>query len=123
MKLRTADFATGADFDLGDTWGVKREYTLDAFTVGNFADRESFVDAAAALGDDETSEDLDALFATFNHAAMDLDGITHIRIYDVCFELLLLDFLNDIHGGGCGKVFGDACDCCLPNARGEMASG
>lgn len=123
MKFRAADFATGADFDLGDTWGVERENALDALAIRNFTDGESFVDAAATLGDHETCEDLDTLFASLNHAAMDLDGITHIRIYDVCFELLLLDFLNDIHGGGCGKVFDDAGAGCLPDARGEMASG
>lgn len=79
MKFRTADFALGDDFDFRDTWGVEREYTLDTFAVGNFTDGESGVDTGSAFGDDDTSEDLNALFSAFNHAAMDFDGVANVE--------------------------------------------
>lgn len=105
VKLRATDFAFVRYFDLCDTRCVEWENTLDAFTIGNFPNGERCVDAAAAFCDDKTCEDLDALFATFDNAAMDFDGVTYVRGDNVFLELLLFDFLDDVHGGvSCGKV-------------------
>lgn len=123
VKLGAADFAFVGYFDLGDTWCVNWEYTLDTFAVRNLTDSECCVDAAAAFGDNETCEDLDALFATFDNAAMDFDGVTYVWDDDVFLELLLFDFFDDCHGG---NVAEKCCWCgaeAFPDARGEMASG
>lgn len=105
MKLGATHLAFVGYFDLGNTWSVNWEYALDAFAIRNLTNCECSVDAAAAFGDHETCEDLDALFATFNHSAMDFHGVAHVERGDVLFELLLFDFLDDVHGRGCGKVF------------------
>jgi hypothetical protein len=98
MKLGAADFATVGDLDFRDPGSVEREYTLDAFTVGNLANGECGVHSGAAAGDDDPSEELDTLFATFHNAAVHLDGVADIEISDVLLQLLLLDLLNDMHG-------------------------
>ena len=41
---------------------------------------------------------LDTLFATFDHAIVDLDGITDIEVGNVWLHLLFLDLADDIHG-------------------------
>jgi len=79
VELGAADFAFVRDLDLGDTRSVQRENALDSLAVGNFTDGESGVDAAAALGDDETCEDLDALLAALNHPAMHLHGVADVE--------------------------------------------
>jgi hypothetical protein len=79
MKFGTADFALGNNFDFGDTRGVEREYTLDTFAIRDFTNRESRVDAAATFCDHDASKNLNALFSTFNPAAMDFDGIANIE--------------------------------------------
>lgn len=123
VKLGAADFAFVGYFNLGDTWGVNREYALDTFAVGDLTNGECCVDTAAALGDNEACEDLDTLFATFDNAAMDFDRVTYVWDDDVFLELLLFDFFDDCHGGNVAEK------CCwsgveaFPDARGEMASG
>lgn len=99
VKFCTADFSFVGYFDLGDARGVNWEYALDTFSVGDFADGECSVDTATAFCDDETCEDLDALFATFDNAAMNFDGVAYVRDDDVFFELLLFDFFDDGHDG------------------------
>lgn len=123
VEFRATDFATVCDLDLGDTWCVNREYALHAFSVGDFTNGECGVDAAAALGDDETCEDLDTLFTTFHNAAMDFDCVAYVKFCNVFLELLLLDFLDDVHGGGYGNLFYRQSLEGFRNARGEMASG
>ena len=99
VEFRTADLAFVGHLDLGDTWCVKREYAFDTFAVGDFTNGEGGVDAAAALCDDEACEELDTLFATFDNAAMDLDGVAYVWLDDVFVKLLLFDFFDDVHGG------------------------
>jgi hypothetical protein len=79
MKFCAADFAFSGDFDLGDTWCVEWENTLDSLTVGNFTDSESGVDTGAAFCDYKTSENLDALLAAFDYPAMDFDRVAYVE--------------------------------------------
>jgi hypothetical protein len=97
MKFGTADFAFGDHFDFCDTRGVEREYALDTFAVGNFTNGERGVDAGSAFGDNDACEDLDALFSAFDNAAMHFDRVAYIEFCNVLVELLLFDFLDDIH--------------------------
>jgi hypothetical protein len=84
---------------------VERENTLNTFTIGNLADGKRLVDTAATHGDDETCENLDTLFSAFDDAAMDFDGVADVEWRKIFLELLLLDFFDDVHDLGCGKVF------------------
>ena len=40
VEAGATDFAEADDFNFGDLWGVEGEDTLDAFTIGDFADGE-----------------------------------------------------------------------------------
>ena len=53
VQLGAADTAAADDFDLGDEGRVDREHAFDAFAVGDLADGEALVDAAAGAGDDD----------------------------------------------------------------------
>jgi hypothetical protein len=88
VKFGATHFATVGDFDFRDPRGVEREYALDAFAVGNLADGEGGVHAGTATGENDASEDLDALFTTFNNPAMDLHGVADVEIGDVLLQLL-----------------------------------
>ena len=98
VEFRATHFAAAGDFDLSDTWCVNGENTLHAFAVGNFANGERRIDAVAFATDDQTGEDLNALFATFHNAAMHFDGISYVEVGDVRFQLLVFDFSDDVHG-------------------------
>src|SRR5467141_4823766 len=54
--------------DLRDRGGVQRENSLDTHARRNLANRERLVDAAAATGDADALECLQALFLTLAHA-------------------------------------------------------
>lgn len=122
MEFGAADLAAVGDLDFGDARGVDREDALDALAVGDFADGEGGVDGRSVACDDEAGEDLDTFLATFDNAAMDLDGVSDVEISDVWLELLLLDFLND--GGHDLEVVGLKIGWIQlgRNSRGEMAS-
>jgi hypothetical protein len=97
---------------------VERETTLDAFAVGNLADGERGVHASATTGDHNAGENLDTLLAAFDNAGVDLDRIADIEVNDVRFQLLLLDFLDDVHGSSFAESFGCAAG---PGSRSGVA--
>ena len=76
---------------------MQGEYAFHAFTVGNFADGESFIDAGTALGDHNALENLDTFLAAFNNTSVNLDGITYVKWGHIRLELLLLDFVDNVH--------------------------
>ena len=51
VELGATDLTAANDFDAFDQRGVNREYALDAFAVGDLANREVFLQAAAGAGD------------------------------------------------------------------------
>jgi len=122
VKFGTADFAFCGDLDFGDTWGVKWENAFDTFAVRYFTDGESSIDAATAFCDYEACEDLDTLFAAFDNPAMDFYGVANAEGGNILFDLLLFDFLDDVHGRS-WKVVVSWCGLrSSGDARGEMAS-
>ena len=75
---------------------MKGEDTLDAFAIGNFADREGFVQAAAFAGNDDASEDLDTLFVTLDDSGVNFHGVADAKGCHVLLELLGFDFSDDV---------------------------
>ena len=97
IEFGAADFATAGDLDQGDAWSVQRENAFDAFTGGNFAHGVGCVDAATFSCDTEAGKDLDTLFTTLDHTGVDFEAVTYFKVGDV-FDLLLFDFIDDVHG-------------------------
>jgi len=58
VELGTTYFTTASDFNLGNTWCMKWEDTLDALTGGNFTHGVGCIDTAAFFADAKTSKDL-----------------------------------------------------------------
>ncbi len=77
---------------------MKLEYPFYAFAVGYFSYGEGFVNGAASFGNDQAREDLDPLLVAFPDEGVDFHGVAHVEIGDVLLELLLFDFLDDVHG-------------------------
>ena len=77
---------------------MKREYALDAFTVGNAANREHRVQSTAFFANDDTCKNLDTLFVALDHAGVNLHTVAHGERREVGLELFLLNFVdNDAH--------------------------
>ena len=68
VELGAADLTAANDFNAFDHRRVDREYALDAFAVGNLADGEVFVDAAAGTGDADAFIGLNAGTRAFRNA-------------------------------------------------------
>ncbi len=60
IKLGAAHLAAAQHLDLGDVGRVDGKHALHALAVGNLADREALVDAAAGAGDDDALVGLQA---------------------------------------------------------------
>jgi hypothetical protein len=80
MEASTTHFTSFGHFDFSDFRAMKRENTLDAFSVGNLADGKRFIDAAAFAGNDNACEELDTFFVTFDNAGVNFDGVAYIAI-------------------------------------------
>ena len=61
--------------DFLDIGGVYRESAFDAFAKGNTANGESFLDVTTFTGDDDTGEDLGALFVAFANLSGNADAV------------------------------------------------
>ena len=97
IELGATDFPALGHFDLGYFGGMDREHPLHAFTIGNLTDGEVLADADAQTSDDDACEDLNPLFAAFNNAAVDFNGVTNVHWGNVGLHLLLVDFLDLVH--------------------------
>src|SRR5919107_1040892 len=101
VELGTTDGATAHDLDRLDVRGVDREHALDAFAVGDLADREALLEAAAGPGDADAFIGLHAGALAFLDLHVDDDGVAGLKIGNRLAELgdlFLLELLNDVHG-------------------------
>ncbi len=80
VELGATHFAFRNNLDLGDTWAVERVNTLHSGAVGNLANSEGLVDSGAADGKHDALKHLDTLFTAFDHAIVDLDGVTDAEV-------------------------------------------
>src|SRR5205814_6533788 len=74
MQFGAAGTAFFFHFHFRDAGRMQREHALDSLAVGNPADGEGFVQAAAFSSDDDAGENLNAFFVAFHHPSMDADG-------------------------------------------------
>ena len=103
VQLRAPHAAAAHHLDLGDLRAVEREDALDALAVADLAYGEGAVDAAVRARDAHALERLDALAGALDHLDADADGVAGRELRDRAAvgelrDLLLLEFLDDIHG-------------------------
>ena len=82
IQLGAANLALAPDFDGVQRRGVQREDALDAFTEGEFPDREILVHARARAGDAEAFKGLDALALAFLDLHVDAQRVAGLEIRD-----------------------------------------
>ncbi len=99
MQAGAADTAGFGHFDLGHFRAVEGENTLNTFAVGDLANGESLVQAAAFAGDDDAGENLDTFLVTFDDSGVNFDGVADIEGRHVLFDLLGFDFGDDVAHG------------------------
>ena len=81
---------------------MHREYALDAFAVGDLANGEAFVEAAAGTADADAFIGLHAGTLAFDHLHVDDHGVAGREIRDCLgggqlVELLFFELLNEVH--------------------------
>ena len=74
------------------------ENLLHADAVGQAADGDGLLDAAVLLGNDGALKDLDTLTGAFLDLDVYPDGVAHIDLGLFSLQLLLVQFLDEIHG-------------------------
>ena len=97
VELGAANAAAANHGNAGDHWAVHREDALDANTTRDLADGEGGADSAAADGEANAFERLEALLVTFFDADVDANGVTGAEWWQVGAEPLFLGFDKWMH--------------------------
>ena len=90
VELRASCVTATDDLDLGDAFRVQREDTLDTFVGHDTTHSDHAVDAAAALSDQHTLENLDPLLLAFDDPYVHVDRVTDAEDGIVGFGLELV---------------------------------
>src|SRR5690606_27638623 len=103
VELGATDLAAANDFDAFDERRVNREYALDAFAVGDLANGEALVDAAARTGDADAFLGLYAGTGAFANADVDADGVAGFEFRQLALGFDLgglfgFQLLDNVHG-------------------------
>lgn len=96
IELRAADDAVTDDLDTADGGAVVRESTLNADAVAHTANGEGLADAAALHLDNDALEVLKTLTGALDDLDVNADCVADLKLGQICTELLLLKFLNDV---------------------------
>ena len=83
VKLGATNFAARNHLDLVDPWAVNAVNTLNSGSIRDLTNGKGCVEATTRSSEDDTLENLDSLLAAFDHAIVDLDGITDVEVGDV----------------------------------------
>src|SRR4030095_5004596 len=92
-EFRASHVAVALNLAFIDAGRMHREHALDTFAVADAADGEGFVQAAPALSDDDTRENLDAFLVAFHDFGVDADGIAYVKAGRVLPELFRLNLV------------------------------
>src|SRR5205814_4172456 len=87
------------DLDAVDDGGMEGKDPLDADPAGDLADGESLARPAAAPGDHDAGEDLDAFLLSLADLHVHADGVPRSEIRQIGFQRRLLDFQQDVGHG------------------------
>jgi len=97
VELGSADL-TSADSGNGDDGGrVNRENLFTAYTIGDAANGNGFVDAAVLLGNDGAFESLSTLAVAFLNQNLNADSVTDIHFGQFGLHVLFAENFDQIH--------------------------
>ena len=72
------------------------KYPLDAFTVGDSAHGESFVEPATLPANHYASKYLDSFLVSFHHASVHAHAIANRKRFGIAFLLFFLNRIDDL---------------------------
>src|ERR1700716_2745165 len=103
IELGAPDLAAADHLDRVDHRRIKRKDALDAFPIGDLADREVLVQPAAGAADAHALIGLHARALALDHLDVDDDRVPRAEIGDFLAggklrHLLFFELLNHIHG-------------------------
>src|SRR4029453_18302677 len=75
---------------------MQRKYTLNAFSVGDSAHGECFVESPALTANHNASEYLDSFLVPFNDTGVDPHAVPNGKQRHVTFVLFLLNGVDDL---------------------------
>src|SRR5262249_43482691 len=93
IELGPADLAAADDFDRVDQRRIDREDALDALAIGDLADREAFLKAAAVAADADAFIGLDAFAGAFDHLDIDTNRVARAEIGNAALSRQLGDII------------------------------
>ena len=97
IELGATDGTAFLHLDFGDAGGMKREHTLDTLSKADTTDGKIGIDPRSLPTDHDAGIFLDTLLVTLDNPGMNTDGITHLKGYEVGFELLFFDGGDNAH--------------------------
>src|SRR5207237_3172007 len=100
VELCATDPAMAFDLDLIDRRRVKGEHSFDPDSAGDLANGEHLARTAAFARDDQSLEDLDALFVAFLDLDVDLDRVARREVGEVGARFARLDEFHDVSRHG-----------------------
>ena len=86
-------------------WGDLRTRALDPDALEDASHGDGLVEPAMALGNDHALVGLDPLLVALADADAHLDGVTHIDVGQITFELLGLEGPDQVLGARIGQSF------------------
>jgi len=75
---------------------MQRKYTLNAFSVGDSAHGECFIESPALTANDYASKYLDSFFVPFHHAGVNTHAIPDRKRRGVASVLFFLNGIDDL---------------------------
>jgi len=76
---------------------MQRESALDSDAIAQLADPVGLLQTATLPTDDIALEDLDALFATLDHAYVDLQLVARLEVGDIATKRIVVDDVGGFH--------------------------
>lgn len=98
VELGATHLTAMHEFDLGNSGAVLGERALDTDAVAEFAHRVGLGDTRSLDRDDVALENLNALFAAFNDAHVNLHFVAGAKVGQVAAEVLIVDEVGGLHG-------------------------
>ena len=96
VQLGSANYRPTLDFDLLNSWRVNWELSFNPFTGNDASNHKHFTCARTALGDHDTTENLDTLFRTFLNFGVDIHGVADTKFIDFLLEERMLNQLENL---------------------------
>jgi hypothetical protein len=97
VELGAAHITTTLHFYLGHQRRIRGKNALHPFTVGDFADRESRVQATITAGNANNFKNLESLAVALLHFHVNGDRVTRTKSRQFRLHLFLINFVNDVH--------------------------